>query len=186
MCLLDLGGRPPRNRIFPGHDVEQEHAEAIDVGARRGWRSCEQLWSHIDRRAGQAAARHGRLQLLTGTEVHQDQSPAVFAHDVLRLDVAMNQSGAMHGGDRAAQLRQDRRRFAGAEGALLPDEILERAPLDQLHPYADAAVDAIGAVDRDHMRVAHASQEASFIHYLGDGTVRRMLAMQDFERDLAR
>ena len=41
---------------------------------------------------------------------------------------------------------------------------LERASADELHPQPDAAVDAIGAVDRDDVRMANAGEEATLFN----------------------
>ena len=61
----------------------------------------------------------------------------------------MDETGAVDGGDRAAQLAADERRLARAERPLRLEDGLERPPLDELHPQADAPVVLFGAVDRD-------------------------------------
>ena len=76
----------------------------------------EHFGRQVERRAGEArdAARAGVAQL-AGAEVHQDDAAALLAHHVLRLDVAMDEAGAVDGGERAAQILADERRFARAE-----------------------------------------------------------------------
>ena len=73
--------------------------------------------------------------------------PPLFAHDVLRLDVAVQQAGGVNGRQRRAQVQADQRRFRGTERAARLDDLLERFAAHQLHPQADAAVVLLGAID---------------------------------------
>ena len=45
---------------------------------------------------------------MTGAEVHQHDSAAGFAHDVLRFDVAVQEAGVVDGGQGAAQVDANR------------------------------------------------------------------------------
>src|SRR5690606_8030646 len=106
-----------------------------------------QLGSQVERRARQATAR-GRaraLEHLPRAEVHEDEAAAFLAHDVLGLDVAMDEAGLVHGSEGAAQLLPDERGLASAERALRPQQLLERAAADVLHPQPDAPVALFGA-----------------------------------------
>ena len=77
----------------------------------------KQLGRQVERRPCDAAAlRNLALDDLSRAEVHQHQPAAGFAHDVLRLDVAVDQPGAVHRGHGAAQLAPDQRGLARAEG----------------------------------------------------------------------
>ena len=55
-------------------------------------------------------------------------------------------------------------RATSARGKRRPvaERLFERPALDELHPQADAAVDALGAVDRDDVRMADAGEETAF------------------------
>ena len=86
----------------------------------------------------------------------------------------MQQICLMDSGERATQLLADVGRFARAETSFA-DPLLERLPLDQVHPEADASVVTVGAVDRDHVGMPHAYELARFVQNL-----RRRDAIGDF------
>ena len=119
------------------------------------------------RRPGEIVHRPGmpaaaiEVEILAGAEVHQHRPPALFAHDIVRLDVAVQQAGAMHRGQRAAQVQTDQRGFTRAEGPVRAQQLGERAPLDQLHPESDAAADVIRPVDGRHVRMADCAPAAA-------------------------
>ena len=115
-------------------------------------------------------------------EVHEDDASAVFAHDVLRLDVAVDEAGAVHGGKRAAQIARQGSGLARAERAVRCSQRLERPAADELHPQADAAVADVGAMDGDHVRMADAGERARFV----EQPIRlsgRGVEAQELERD---
>ena len=68
----------------------------------------------------------------------------------------------MHRGHRLTELRADVHDFRGAERVPLLHQLLQRAPLDELHPQSDAAVDPIGAEDGDDIGVVDTREQAPF------------------------
>ncbi len=83
----------------------------------------------------------------------------------------MQQVGLVHRGERAAQLLADVDGFARAEAAVA-DSLLERVPLDEIHPEADTSVVAVCAVDHHHVGMPHSYQLAGFVQNLrGRGAV---------------
>jgi len=131
---------------------------------------------------GMASARLG-----TGAEVHEDGPPAGLAHDVLRLDVAMHESGAVDGRERAADVDADDRRLARAHAPVGIDPLLQRLAFEELHPEADAAVVAVGAVDGNHVGVTNPREQTT----LGDHRLLERLGVgvldaQELERDIPR
>ena len=155
----------------PGHgiaardQVEEQRAERVDVGA---------LIAPVAREAAPAPCNSGvpvmprprssrGLVVVAGAEIHQHHAAAFFAHHVAGRDVAMQEPGAVHRGQRAAQVRADGGRLARAQAALLLDEPMQRRAADELHPDADAPVAGLGAVHRDHVRMAHAGEQASLV-----------------------
>ena len=91
------------HRKRAGHKEEQQHAETVDIAAHRRRTSGEKLGGQIDRRAGQFGGVQGierrrddeLTQLAAHPEIHQHETPTALSHDVLRLDVPMQQAGAM-------------------------------------------------------------------------------------------
>jgi hypothetical protein len=87
-------------------------------------------------------------------EVHQQDATALFAHDVLGLDVAVQDAGAVYGAERAGDVEADQRGLAVAERALQAEQHGERLALHEVRPEAYAAVVAVDAVDGDDIWVA--------------------------------
>ena len=105
--------------------------------------------------------------LLARAEVHENQPAAFLAHHVLSLDVSMHQTGVVHGGQGATELVPDERGLAGAERAVADEHLLERQAAHELHPETDPTVVCAGSVNRDDIRVTHASQRLSFVQQPG-------------------
>ena len=142
---------------MPRDQVEQQHAQAVQIALHRGALAAEDLGREVERRADEPI---GARQLFAGAEIHQDDAAAALAHDVLRLDVAMQQAGAVHRRERRTQIEADEGRLAGAERASRLDGLLERLAAHELHPQADAAVVLLGAIHLDDVGVAHAREPA--------------------------
>ena len=125
-------------------------------------------------------------ELLAGAEVHEHEAAAALAHDVLRFDVAVQQPGAVHGGERGAQIEADERRFARAERAARLHGLLERLAAHELHPQADATVVLLGAVDLHDVRVTHAREPPRLFEDAGVcASALIALVVQQLERDFA-
>src|SRR5262249_11140655 len=123
-------------------------------------------------------------------EIHQHDATRVarrtrraFAHDVVRLHVAVHESLPVHGRKCRAQLGADQRPLARAERTLVAQPLLERAAVHELHPQAAAAVVLIGAVDRDHVGMTHAREPPRLVEPALRALERTGAAQ--LERDLA-
>ena len=101
-------------------------------------------------------------QRLRPAEVHQDDSAAELAHDVVRLDVAVQQAGGVKRGQRAAEIDPDAGRLARTHRSGNADHRGQRLALDVFHPDSDLLVVLIGAMDDDDVRVADACEVARF------------------------
>ena len=112
---------------------------------------------------GVPVAASGGGQIAAGAEIHQHDAPVVGEHHVLGLDVAVHETGVVHGAEGAGELDADGRHLARREGAALGHCLVQRASPDELHPQADVRADALGAVDGDHVRMPHAGQGASLL-----------------------
>src|SRR4029453_18764817 len=85
-------------------------------------------------------------------EVHQNDSPAGLAHDVLRLDVAMNEPRLVYCCHRPAKIRADEGRRVPSEHAALLESLFESEAVDEFHPQSDCAVELGHPVDIHDVR----------------------------------
>ena len=140
----------------------QQHADAVDVALDAGLAAAEQFGRHVQRRADLVVDERALVghRVAAGAEVHQHEAAVAVAHDVLRLDVAMQQPGGVHGRQRRAHVDADERDLARVEAADPQQHGFERLALDQFHPQADEAAAALGAEDRRDVRMLDARQQA--------------------------
>ncbi len=145
--------------------MEQQHAEAVDVQSDRRLAAAQQLGREVQRRARQPATRRGagRVHVLPRPEVHQHEAPALLAHDVLRLDVAMHEPGLVDRRQRTAQFLANERGFARAERPRRAQQLLEGPATDVLHPEANPPLLLLHAEDRDDVAVADPGEDAAFV-----------------------
>ena len=90
------------------------------VGARSG---VEQLRRHVARRARHIGELIGIARLRrepARAEIHQHDAAAGFPHDVLRLDVAVQQTRGVHGAERRGHVRADARRLRARSAGPAP------------------------------------------------------------------
>ena len=164
--------------------IEQD-AETVNVAPHRGLLPLQHLGCEIEGRAGQIR-RCVVLELSASAEVHQDDAPVFGSHHVVRLDVPMQQAGAVHRRHRATELETDADSFGGADHLSLVEDLLEGLAANELHPQADLIGNLLGAVDGDHVRMPHAGEQSAFV----DDRGRRAIAGggtggQELQRDFA-
>ncbi len=174
------------DREVAGDQVIEEHAQAVDVAPDGGLGAAEDLGRQIERRPRELIrTRSDLIARAPRAKVHEDEPPALFAHDVLRLDVAMHEAGPMDRRHRATEILTDEHRFACAERALLAHQLFERRAADEVHPEAHAAVVRFGAVHHDHVRMADAGENAAFAQNPLAQAAGRLFGLQELDRDLA-
>ena len=170
-----LEQRSRRVRVGARDQMEQEDAQAVQVADRRGVEPGEDFRRQVHGRAGDR--RIADLLLVVEeqprAEVHQNDAPAFLPDDVLRLDVAMDQTRSVHGRERAAQILPDEGSFAPAKWTLSFEQLLERAASDELHPQPDTVAMGLDAVNGDDVPVVHAGQEPAFVQDLRGQQIRR-------------
>ncbi len=91
----------------------------------------------------------------------------------------------MHRGERIAERHADERGLLRAERPVLGHQHRQRPPLDVLHRQAHFAADALRAVDRDDIRVAHAGHELPLAEHRVLGDAVQAMDVDDLERDVA-
>ena len=175
------------DRKVVGHEVVEQHAKAVDVAPDRRLVTRQHFRRHVKGRADDLPSAGTQFSpLLTRAEIHQDETAAFLAHHVLRFDVAMHQTGNVHGRQSAAQLVPNQRRFAATERPMADEHLLERQAAHELHPQSNPAFVCSGAVHGHDVRVAHASQGLSFVQQpCGQLRVGRGAAPQQLDRDRA-
>ena len=127
-------------------------------------------------------------EILAGAEVHQDDAAAGLAHDVLRLDVAVQQPGAVDGRERGADVEADERGLAGAERSACLTSLVERLAAHELGPEADPAIVLLGAVDLDDVLVPQPREATGFFHdprARVARTVDQVVLVQQLQRNVA-
>ena len=102
----NVADRAALDRIRLRREVIEQHAQAVDVALRRRRSAGENLRRQAQRRTRQIG-RRAVIQLLAGAEVHQHHSAIFSAHDVVGLDVPVQQTGGVHGGNGTANLHAD-------------------------------------------------------------------------------
>ncbi len=165
---------------LPGDEIEQQHAEAVEIALHRRALAAENLGREVERRPDEAV---GAGKLLAGAEIHEHQAPAALAHDVLGLDVAVQQPGAVHRRQRRAQIQADEGRFARAKWPARLNGLLERLAAHELHPQADAAVVLLGTIHLHDVPMTHTREPARLVEQPPVSFGMVPLVVQQLERD---
>jgi hypothetical protein len=162
-----VADRVALHRIVVGHQVVQQYAEAVDIAGNRRLGARQQLGCRIDRCADDPPLRSAGVgAFLAGPEVHKNQPSALFAHDVLSLDVSMNETRAVNSSQGSTELVADNASLSGAERTMALEHSLESEAANEFHPETDTAIVFTSAVDRYDIRVVHARQCSRFVQQL--------------------
>ena len=137
----------PFEREFAGEEFVKHHAEREDVRTVVGVGALDLLGGHIPRRANGAPllceARPGRRPQLGEPEVHDLRDTVLADHDVLRLDVPVDDPLLVGGGEPVGDLDADlggavERQERPLPGPRIPPllsahQVPEGLSLDELH-----------------------------------------------------
>ena len=134
----------------------------------------------VDRSRTRAAV----VERQAGAEIHEDDASAVFAHDVLGLDVAVQQAGGVDGREGLAEVLPDESGFACAAGTFVDENLRQGPAANELHAQPGPAVPLLGVVHDDHVRVLHARQRPRFVQHAVHHAGARQARMQKLDRDL--
>ena len=146
--------------VAPRQQVEDQHADGVDVARDRRRLSCQELRRHVRGRAARVAVAPA---LVGEPEIHQQDPAALLAHDVAGLDVAVHESRGVDGPGRPADVDADECRFARAHGALRGQDVRERLALDEVAPEAGSPLVLVDSVDRHDVRVPHPRHRPRFL-----------------------
>jgi hypothetical protein len=142
--------------------MEQQHAHTVHVGLGRRGKTVEYFRRKVRRRSRQARGPLG-LDVLSRSEIHEDDAALVVAHDVLCFDVTVDEASAVDGGQGATHGGADLDDFHDLERVAFADEGRQRPTVHELHPDTDGVVDLIRAVYRDDVLVSHAGEQATLL-----------------------
>ena len=78
----------------------------------------------------------------------------------------MQESGAVHGGKRSAQVQPDAGRFLRTERAVVLQDARERTAVNELRPQAKRALDLLSPVNRDDVVVTDFPRQQQLAHHL--------------------
>jgi hypothetical protein len=147
-------------RQLPGHALEQQDPQRVQVGAAvdGALEHAGLLGRGVEQRAGHPVV----LRAATGDEAEVDQpGGAVGAHDnVVRLDVAVHQTGAMSRGERPHDVDGQAQHPRLVERAVA-QRLRQRAAVDELQNEVGARGDLADLEDLREQRVADAAQQGS-------------------------
>ena len=179
------------DREAAGDQAVQDDAEAVDVRRGGGGTIAQDvLRSHEQRSARGLVGADGpgpvAGALGDAAEIHQDDAAALLPHDVGRLDVAVDETGGVHGRQGPAEVEADQGGFVGAERTLLGEGLLERLAAQKVGPEADAPCVPVGPVDDQDVGVPDARQAAGLLDEApGLRVSGAALEPPELERDLA-
>ena len=178
----NLADRPAAHGIRRRQQVVEENAEAVDFARTEAGRPAR-TWAR-----GRAVCRPDRTpscrRALSRAEVHQDDAAVLSADHVVRLDVAVEQSGGVNG--RSAPARSSPIRATST----LPKTVPWRSSCSSdwprtTHPEANLLADLLSAVDRHDVRVTDSCEQAAFLQDRAALRVAPGWRGQDFQRDFA-
>jgi hypothetical protein len=90
-------------------------------------------------------------------------APVFGSHYVVRLDIAVQQAGAVHRRYRSTELETNVDSFGSADYLPLVEDLLERVAANELHPQADLVTNLLCAVDADDVGMSHFGEQSPFV-----------------------
>ena len=171
-------------RIGPGEQVVEQYPEAVDVALDRRGAAAQEFGREIQGGSGERCRRPVQW-IAPCPEIHEHDASGAGHHDVLGLDIAVQQPRFVHGRHRLAQLESDRHGLRDREPSPLLEHLFEGQPSHELHRQADLVSDSLGVVDDDDVRVSDSREQAAFLDDRGASpAARRHVCRQQFERDI--
>ena len=174
-------------RQVAGRHLIEHDAERIQVAARVGIEPLRLLGRNIVHRAdGLAAALLADIFQRGDTEIRHLDHVVIRDHDVLRLDVAVNDAVRMRVLERFCDLRGIAQRLLRAEHAALREALLERHALDELHDDILRVAAVPHVIHRDDVRLReHGDGVCLRLKAVFQLGILRHLITQDLDGDIA-
>jgi hypothetical protein len=165
----------------------QDAGQRVAVGTRVDGFAADLFRSEIVERADHLpGVRRGAAELLGDPEVGQVDVAVLIEQDVRRLDVAVDETAAVRGVERARDLGENRDRTIGRELGLAFEHGLQVTPLDVAHGEVELPIVFARLVDRDHVRVVERGRHTRLLQEaLAESLVPGELGSDQLERDRA-
>ncbi len=179
---FELGDGTALERIAHRQQVVEQNAYAVDIAGHGRRLAAQHLGRQVKRCAGGPPQGIGLIRPhFAGPEVHEHDSAAGLAHDVLRLDIAMDEPRLVYRRHRTAQVRADEGRLVRAEHAALMQRLLEREAVDEFHPQAHGAFELVHPVHNHDVRMPDARKQTAF----ADDGRRALRSLENLQRDFS-
>ena len=144
-------------RHFAGEHLEQDDADRVEVASPIDGGSRCLLGRHVvgraDRNAGGRELR-GLVERFRDAEVHELHHAlailGVGQHDVVRLQIAMDDAVPVNRRQRRRHLLEQRDRKAGLHAVATLDHVLQARAVDELHRDVQGAVGGLAEVGHPH------------------------------------
>ena len=150
----DLDRRVAGERHLPGQHLVEHDPERVEIRARIDRRAARLLGREVlrgaDDRAGLGHLRRARAR---DAEVRHLQPAVAADDDVVRLDVAVDDPVAVRERERAEDLARVVDRDRDRRRAVADEQLLERAPVEELHRDVVGALRLAAVEDRDDVRM---------------------------------
>ena len=168
----------------PGEQLEDDHAERVEVRGRADVLSRQLLWRHVGGRAQRKTAA-GLLTQITGDAEIQERHPSIFTEeDVGRFDVAVDEPAAVHVVERAAEVSHEHQQLRGREGCSAQPRS-QRLAAQMLHHEKGLSLLLPHRIDGDDGGVLEPRQQAGFVLEAShEGRARQERAGQQLHRHL--
>ena len=122
--------------VLRRQQIEQQHADRVDVARDRGRLAAQQFRRHV---GGRAARESWSVAVFVREpEIHQQDPAALLAHHVAGLDVAVEKSGGVDRAGRPADVDADRAPPPRTRADPASRAVRERLALDEIAPESDA------------------------------------------------
>ena len=138
-----------------GDRLEQHDAGGVQVGRRGHRTAADLLGREVLRRADELAGEReiSFADALGDAEVGELGGPVSGDEDVARLDVAVDDAGAMSGAERLQHVVDDADGVVDGQRPLRRQAIRQRASVHQLHDEVEVAIGVAGVEHRDGVGV---------------------------------
>ena len=169
----------PAQRMSPGQQLVQHHAGGVDVAGRLDAAPGRLLRRHVGDGADHVAVAGERVRVheVGDAEVHDLDVPPVVEHDVLGLDVAVDDALAVRVRERVEELHPDRDHIPVVQ---LVAQLVERVAADELPDEDAALIVREPVVERDDVGVVERRGRLDLAH---DARAERPPVGDDLERD---
>ena len=185
MLERDRDGAVALERHGAGQHLVENDADRVEVGALVHLIALRLLRREIlGGPKNGADLRHAGVAGARDAEVHDLDVPVAVDHDVLRLDVAVDDAAAVRALDGGEQLQTDADGFVPAQAIVPADEVFERLALDVLHDDVVGPVGLAPIVDADEVRLVEAGRGLGLpAEALDEGGVVQQSLKEDLDGD---